>query len=74
MTMKLRGLTPALKTTNMQRTIDFYVNVLGFTAETVGPPGNPTLCFLCHGDVRISFMTDENGWYAKDPLLTVRTS
>lgn len=68
--MKLKGLTPSLKTKGIKGTVDFYVKVLGFTIDTLWPADNPTLCILDHDDVRISFVVDTNGWYADDPLLT----
>ena len=37
-----RGLTPFLKTMDLARTIDFYVNLLGFVVDMQWPAGTPT--------------------------------
>ena len=42
-----RGLTPFLKTMDLARTIDFYVNLLGFVVDCNGPPARrPTASLI----------------------------
>jgi uncharacterized glyoxalase superfamily protein PhnB len=60
--------TPCLKTNDIRGTIDFYVNVLGFVADTMHPPDDPTLCILDHGAVRLAFVTDPQNWYQEPRL------
>ena len=52
------GLTPLLKTDDMDDTVAFYRDVLGFTVASLGPAKTPTLCFLEFGDVRLGFYVD----------------
>jgi len=61
--MLLKSLTPHLKTTDLQRTIRFYSDILGFSVGDAWPGDSPTDCILDHGNVHISFTTDPNGWY-----------
>ena len=68
--MKLKALTPSLKTRDIRGTIDFYVKVLGFTIDTLWPADNPTLCILDRDGVHLSFAVDTEGWYADKPCLT----
>lgn len=63
-----KGITPFLKTTNLQETIRFYVDLLGFVVETQWPAGNPTDCILDNGQVHIAFGTDPQNWYAAPGL------
>jgi catechol 2,3-dioxygenase-like lactoylglutathione lyase family enzyme len=50
-----RGLTPFLKTMDLARTIDFYVNLLGFVVDMQWPAGTPTDCILDNGHVHLAF-------------------
>jgi len=61
--MTLKLLTPHLKTDDLDRTIRFYTEVLGFTVGATWPDNRPTDCMLDHGSVHISFTVDPNGWY-----------
>jgi catechol 2,3-dioxygenase-like lactoylglutathione lyase family enzyme len=58
-----RGLTPFLKTTDLARTIDFYVNLLGFVVDSQWPAGKPTDCILDNGQVHLAFGTDPQNRY-----------
>ena len=51
-----RGLTPFLKTMDLARTIDFYVNLLGFVVDSQWPAGKPTDCILDNGHVHLAFV------------------
>ena len=53
------SVTPALKTTSIQETIDFYVGSLGFTVDTVWPEAAPTFCILDNGDLHLMFYDDD---------------
>lgn len=50
--------TPMLETTDLQRTVDFYVDVLGFDIETLVPDDEPNFCILDRDGVSISFFVD----------------
>lgn len=67
--LKLKGITPFLKTTDLQRSIDFYIHTLGFAIDAVWPADKPTLCFLYQGDVEIGFYLDTEK-NEVDPTLT----
>lgn len=58
---RLRCITPALATTDLQATIAFYRDLLGFTIDTLWPEQEPTLCILDQGDVHLSFYVDQHG-------------
>jgi catechol 2,3-dioxygenase-like lactoylglutathione lyase family enzyme len=68
-TIALKGLTPFLKTKNLNRTIEFYVEILGFVVDSKWPAGNPTNCILDNGHVHLAFGTDPQNWYP-DPGLS----
>ena len=61
--MKMTLLTPHLKTSDLDRTVEFYRDVLGFSLGATWPRERPTSCVLHQGTVQISFTTDPNGWY-----------
>ena len=54
-----RGITPFLKTANLDQTIRFYVDLLGFSVDSKWPDG----CILDNGQVHIAFGTDPQGRY-----------
>jgi catechol 2,3-dioxygenase-like lactoylglutathione lyase family enzyme len=59
--MRLNQITPSLRATNLQRTIDFYTQTLGFNVELLWPDQeNPSLAILTHGSARISFFMDDD--------------
>ena len=58
-----RGVTPFLKTTDLAKTITFYVNLLGFVVDSQWPTENPTNCILDNGHVHVAFGTDPQNWY-----------
>lgn len=57
--MKLRNVTPTLKTQDLEGTLAFYTEVLGFVVDTLWPPGAPTFSILDHGQVHLAFYTEE---------------
>ena len=56
--MRLKQITPSLKTNDLPRTIQFYTDTLGFTVQVLWPEEEPSLAILTQGDVRISFFMD----------------
>jgi hypothetical protein len=60
--------TPCLKTNDLGRTVDFYVNVLGFVVRTLHPVDNPNLCILGHETVHMACVTDPQNWYQEPRL------
>ena len=62
MTMTL--LTPHLKTNDLDQTVSFYRDLLGFSVGASWPGADPTSCILDQGNVHLSFTTDPNGWYS----------
>ncbi|NIR52520.1 hypothetical protein GWO43_28405 [candidate division KSB1 bacterium] len=66
---KLKDLSLMLKTGDLQASIDFYTEILGFQVCTLWPEQNPTFCILDHGDVRVMFYVDENQC-DPEPVLT----
>ena len=62
-TIAFRGVTPFLKTTDLAKTIAFYVNLLGFVVDSQWPTENPTNCILDNGHVHVAFGTDPQNWY-----------
>ena len=67
-------LTPILTTEDMDATIAFYRDVLGFKVTAQIPDENPTWCFLFRDDAAIMFTTpeehdhdhDEDGGHSHD--------
>ena len=54
--MKIKGLVPMLGTLNLQQTIKFYKENLGFECRGMYPDGeNPCWASLWNGDVEIAF-------------------
>ncbi len=54
----MRKITPMLETHDLQATLTFYTEVLGFEVETLWPDDGPTFCILDHGPVGVSFYLD----------------
>ena len=52
-------LTPILVTEDMEKTISFYRDILGFKVTAQIPDENPTWCFLLRDDAAIMFTTPE---------------
>ena len=59
----LKSITPHLKTNDLDATIRFYTELLGFAVEASWPPERPANCILERDGVSISFTTDPNLWY-----------
>jgi uncharacterized glyoxalase superfamily protein PhnB len=55
--MDALSLSLLLKTSNIDATISFYVETLGFTCAVRMPTDNPTLCILESGSVSLMFGT-----------------
>ena len=47
--MKLSLLTPCLKASDLEETVRFYTELLGFRVESLWPPDEPTFVVLDHG-------------------------
>jgi uncharacterized glyoxalase superfamily protein PhnB len=57
----MTGLIPMLQVRNLQETIDFYSNHLGFELGDTWPPGGPACwCSMRLSRVRLMFYTDEH--------------
>ena len=67
--MRPKVITPTLKTTNLDRTIDFYT-ALGFVVESAWPEQNPTFCILDNGPTHLMFYTEEMQPGEGSPTLT----
>ena len=59
-------LTPILITEDMDATIAFYRDVLGFKVTAQIPDENPTWCFLFRDDAAIMFTTPEEHEHGED--------
>jgi len=59
-----RGITPFLKTTSLDQTSRFYVDLLGFSVDSTWSDG----CILDNGQVHLAFGTDPHGWYSAPGL------
>lgn len=57
--MELRNVTPTLRTEDLQKTVSFYTEVLGFVVDTLWPPESPTFSILDHGPVHLAFYTED---------------
>lgn len=53
--VKFKHTTPMLKASNIQATVEFYTDLLGFNVDMLWPENKPTLCELSKEDVRIMF-------------------
>lgn len=53
--IEFRNTTPVLKASDIQATVEFYTQVLGFRLDTLRPGDQPTLCILDHGNVHLMF-------------------
>lgn len=58
--MSWRTCTPHLLARDIEATVAFYVELLGFTVETLWPAANPTLCVLDRHGVHLVFDTGAN--------------
>ena len=63
-----RNITPFLKTSDLNKTIRFYVDLLGFVVHAQWPANNPTGCILDNGHVHVAFGTDPDRWYGEPCL------
>ena len=59
-------LTPILTTDDMDATIAFYRDILGFKVTAQIPDENPTWCFLLQDDAAIMFTTPEEDGHSHD--------
>ncbi len=73
MAFRIRGVTPTLKTDDLEATIAFYTGVLGFRVDTLDPEDDPSLCILDCGPVHLSFYLDEEE-REPEPALTGQIS
>ena len=67
--MKPKVITPALKATDLRRTIDFYSR-LGFDVESTWPEDDPTFCILDNGPTHLMFFTEDMEPGEGSPKLT----
>ncbi len=64
-----------LKTDDLERTVEFYRDVLGFTVDTLWPESDPTFCILDRDNVHLVFLRDAD-WDAPgaSPTMTGQLS
>jgi len=55
---RMKWVTPYLKTLDLEKTIAFYTEMLGFTVDATWPAEKPTLCFLAKDNVEMGFYVD----------------
>jgi uncharacterized glyoxalase superfamily protein PhnB len=56
----LTRLTPMLQTMNLQKTINFYSQTLGFSVSAVWPDEKPVWCMLERDGARVMFMINDH--------------
>ncbi len=61
-----KRLTPILTTDDMEGTISFYRDVLGFKVTAQIPDENPTWCFLLRDDAALMFTSPEEDDHSHD--------
>jgi catechol 2,3-dioxygenase-like lactoylglutathione lyase family enzyme len=61
--IRFKGITPFLKTSDLAKTIEFYVGVLGFVVDSKWPADHPANCILDNGHVHLAFGTDPQNHY-----------
>lgn len=57
--VRFNGIIPRLPVSNLQRTIAFYVGLLGFRIDVLWPEDEPTFCVLNRDDVNVGFFTPD---------------
>lgn len=55
--MRMYRLTPSLLTTDLEATVSFYRDRLGFTVDTLWPEQDPQVAILDHGSIHLLFHT-----------------
>lgn len=68
--MKITHLFPTLATANLEETIKFYTEFLGFECQAQYPQENPCWVSLCSGGVEITFNTPNSEMKFEKPILT----
>jgi len=58
---EFRRLTPSLLVRDLEHSLAFYRDVLGFTVDTAWPEGEPTLAILDRGAVSVMIQTGGPG-------------
>ena len=61
-----KRLTPILTTDDMEGTISFYRDILGFRVTAQIPDENPTWCFLLRDDAALMFTSPEEDGHSHD--------
>jgi catechol 2,3-dioxygenase-like lactoylglutathione lyase family enzyme len=56
---RFNGVIPRLPVASLERTIDFYVGILGFSVSVLYPDDRPTFCILDRDNVSLGFFTSE---------------
>ncbi|MDP6446382.1 MAG: VOC family protein [Pirellulaceae bacterium] len=62
--------SPMLQVQHIERTIEFYRDILGFEVTAVWPEDKPTWCSLERGGVRFMFYTEEQRGPAPPPKVS----
>ena len=58
--IRMKAIEPTLKTVDLDKTIGFYRDLLGFRLDTLWPEDNPTFCILSQDKTRLMFFTDSS--------------
>ena len=67
---RLKVITPALRCRDLESTIAFYTEWLGFVVESMWPADEPTFCILDNGPVHLMFHTEAYEGASEAPLMT----
>ncbi|NIP57754.1 MAG: hypothetical protein GWO00_07100, partial [Gemmatimonadetes bacterium] len=55
---EFNGVSPSLRVTDLDASLAFYTDVLGFVVDTLWPADAPTLAILDHGPVHLMLRTE----------------
>ena len=57
--MQFKQVTPRLPVANLQRTLEFYRDVLGFSVDVLWPEQSPTFCIVRRDAVSLGFFVPD---------------
>ncbi|MEZ4417004.1 MAG: VOC family protein [Gemmatimonadota bacterium] len=67
---RFTGITPSLRVRDLDRSIEFYTEVLGFELALLWPEKAPTLGFVDHGGVQVMLYTEQQDGLMSGPVFT----